>query len=545
MTPQDTLRRYDSLESERAAKDEVIDLIDRFVIPGRGQLYTTSDENAIDWKHRELYDETAGLAAQTLSASIHGAMTSPAIKWFQFAFKNAALNSDPIAAAWLGKARDLIYTDLMDSNFNTEVIETYLSDVTYGDAVLGHQIDRATGSDYFRNHDVRHCFYEMDYRDQPVGLFVKREYTVNQIQKEFGWLPDTLQEIQDESPDRAAIEKREVVHAIYYVPENALADISVTLAPGSRPYKEEFILVEGAEVLNKEDLGYYEFPAYVLRWGRVAGSKHSYSPAINCLGTILSLNQLIEVILGQAEKAVDPPVLTVDRGIIGDVDLRAGGQTTVRSLDAVREFITNGRFDVSQLERQQLINSIRSSFYIDQLELKESPAMTATEANIRYELMQRLLGPSLTRIRIDLLDRLLTRKFHSAMRLGRIDQPPQIVAELQAQYDIEYIGPWSRAQKADSVMAMEQSLMYVAQLAGSVNMPQLLDNFELDDLMRQIAIERGMAPKFIRDKKVIEAERAAKLQQQQEMQEMQMAESAARASKDFAAAGETSEQPQG
>jgi hypothetical protein len=207
-------------------------------------------------------------------------------------------------------------------------------------------------------------------------------------------------------------------------------------------------------------------------------------------------------------------------------------------LDSIREFLTNGRFDVSQLERQQLVNSIRASFYIDQLELKESPAMTATEANIRYELMQRLLGPSLTRIRIDLLDRLLERKFFAAIRQGRIPPAPQIVVDAGATYDVEYIGPWSRAQKSDSVLAMEQSLMYVAQLAGSVNMPQLMDNFELDDLMRQIAIERGMAPTFVKDEKKRDGERKERQKIMDQQREQESIESTARAAKDLGQSGE-------
>lgn len=536
MTPEQCLARYDALMAERSSKDAVIDLVDRFVVPGRGRLYSSDEENAVDWKHRELYDETAGLSAQTLAASIHGAMTSPAIKWFQFSFKQAALNSNPAAAGWLSDARDLIHADLSDSNFNTEVLETYMSDVCFGDAVLGHTITE-DNKDHFLNHDIKGVFYEMDFHDHAKALFVKREYTISSIHEEFGWLPKSLEDLVIKSPERAATEKREVVHAIYYCPKNKGADTSKLLAPDKRPFQEKFILVEGAEQLNKKPQGYYEFPAYVLRWGRVAGSKHSYSPAINCLGTILSLNQLIEIILGQAEKAVDPPIMVMDRGVLGNVDMRAGKQTVVRSMESIREFVTGARFDISQLERSQLIQAIRNSFYIDQLQLKESPAMTATEANIRYELMQRLLGPALTRIRIDLLDRLLERKFYAAVRAGRIPQPPDVVLQSGATYDIEYVGPWSRAQKADSVMAMEQSLMYIANLAGTVQMPELLDNFEIDQLMRQIAIERGMAPRFIKDEEKRDMERQQRAQMQQQMQEMQMMQAGASAMKDIGASG--------
>jgi len=75
-----------------------------------------------------------------------------------------------VASAWLAEVRDMVYNDLMDSNFNTEVIETYLSDVTYGDAILGHSIDK-DGKDSFLNQDIKGSYYEMDFRDKPVGMF--------------------------------------------------------------------------------------------------------------------------------------------------------------------------------------------------------------------------------------------------------------------------------------------------------------------------------------------------------------------------------------
>ena len=139
-------------------------------------------------------------------------------------------------------------------------------------------------------------------------------------------------------------------------------------------------------------------PAYVLRWGRAAGSKFGYSPAINCLSDILTLNQLVEFTLKAAEKVIDPPVLSRQRGVIGDLDLYPGGNTVVRDPRDVVPFESGARFDVSNIEREKLIETIRQSFFVDQLELKQSPAMTATEVNVRYELMQKLLGPALSRM---------------------------------------------------------------------------------------------------------------------------------------------------
>ncbi len=535
MQDQQLIQTYYALESDRASKSAVLDLVDRFISPGRGRLYETDEENSVDYRSRELYDETAGIAAQTLAAAIHSAMTNPVSRFFDFRFNDDKLNSHVGASSWLANVRDLVYSDLMDSNFNVEVIETYLSDVLFGDALLTHSIDKS-GADYFRNLDVKNTFFTVDFRDRIDGLYVKREYTLDALQREFGWLPDGLQEIVNEAPHRSAIEKREVLHVIYRDTSKKNVDTSKVLAPAARPFQEKFILFEGASTLNREPQGYYEMPGYLLRWSRVAGSKHSFSPAINILGTVMSLNQLVEVILAQAEKAVDPPVITLDRGVVSAVDLRAGGQTVVRDMNAIREFVTSARFDVSQLERQQLIASIRSAFYVDQLELRAGPQKTATEVNVLYQQMQRIIGPSLTRVRMDLLDPLLQRKFAAVVRQGRAGQVPQAVIDSQATFDVQYTGAWNRAQRADNAAAMEQSLMFISQLVGAVQQPQLLDNFDMDALAREIALERGVAAKFITDEKLVANIRAKRAEQQQIQQELAAAESTGKAAKDLATA---------
>jgi len=50
----------------------------------------------------------------------------------------------------------------------------------------------------------------------------------------------------------------------------------------------------------------------------------------------------------------------------------------------------------SQIAEMQ--QQIRSRFYTDELQLKDSPQMTAMESQIRYELMQRILGAPLNHL---------------------------------------------------------------------------------------------------------------------------------------------------
>ena len=100
---------------------------------------------------------------------------------------------------------------------------------------------------------------------------------------------------------------------------------------------------------------------------------------------------------------------------------------------------------------------------MDQLELKESPQMTATEVNARMELMQRLIGPSLSRLESDLLSPLVKRTLNI---LWRYNMLPPMPKSITGEIDLEYTGPMARAQASDQVQALESYLASVGELSN-------------------------------------------------------------------------------
>jgi hypothetical protein len=105
---------------------------------------------------------------------------------------------------------------------------------------------------------------------------------------------------------------------------------------------------------------------------------------------------------------------------------------------------------------------VKRIYHVDQLELKESPAMSATEVMVRYELMNRLLGPTMGRLQNDLLDPLVTNTFKMLYRAGQFPQAPDKVLDSGGVMNVEYSGPLSRAQKSDEVASVERWLGDIA-----------------------------------------------------------------------------------
>ena len=91
-------------------------------------------------------------------------------------------------------------------------------------------------------------------------------------------------------------------------------------------------------------------------------------------------------------------------------------------------------------------------YYIDQLQLNVGPQMTATEVNVRYETMQRILGPTLGRIDTEFASPLIDRTFKIMYRAGLFSPLPDILVQALRTKPIElrvqYEGPLARSQRS-------------------------------------------------------------------------------------------------
>ena len=89
------INRYEALESERENLDGQLELLEKFVLPGKGRFFQEGhdEEESIDWRHREIYDGTAQNALNLLASNLHGSLTSPSTTWFELRFRSDEVDS--------------------------------------------------------------------------------------------------------------------------------------------------------------------------------------------------------------------------------------------------------------------------------------------------------------------------------------------------------------------------------------------------------------------------------------------------------------------
>jgi hypothetical protein len=519
-------KRFDYLVSQRKTVEDIWDVINKLVVPFRGDFFRDiNSEHAVTWRdNREVFDSTAIDAAHILASSIHGSLTSPAIRWFELGYRDLALNEEKDAMSWLEQAAEKCFNALQDSNFNLEANETYLDLVSYGTSMIVEEVEEKNGKFQklnFQSVPVEEMWFEQDHMGQAHRTYRRYQWTPVQMLTKFG--KDGIPEdIFNQAQTPQGMDKRyAVIMCIFPRPDKADANTSATLAPKERPFGMKYVLHKDASELGEEG-GYYEQPAFIPRWRKTSKSMWGHGPAMIALPDILTINSLVELILKATEKVVDPPTKVTERGLLSDLDLEPAGMTVVRSMDSMEPYESGARFDVSQLQREQLKQAIRSIFFVDQLELKESPAMTATEVQTRYELMQRLLGPTLGRLQSDYLDPLVQRTFNILYRAGQLGEPPQVVFDSSGELDIIYTGPLVRAQRADIAQGVTRWVATLAELSEIRN--DVLDIPDWDAIARELGSLEGVPAKLMNSKTEIKKARKEREATQQRMMNAEISE---------------------
>jgi hypothetical protein len=536
MPDNQAIQEFGAEYSERQTVQQEWDLIERFVMPFRGKFfYDQRSEHSIEWRHREIYDSTAVMAAQNLASSLHSALTNPADQWFFLKFRQEYVTELPGALEWIEEATRITYESLQDSNFNLEVNEVYQDVVGFGSSVITEEIEdeKEWRGINFTAIPIKEAYFRQDHKGQVYRFWRLWQMTPSQMISKFGREnvpPKVLTLEENDTQDRI-----DVVFVIWQRYPDKVAPGKV-LSAQNRPYGYKYLLKEGpweqadgtwSRMLGEEG-GYYEMPAFVPRWRKTSMSKWGNSPATIALADIMTLNQLVELVLRSAEKVVDPPILAEERAILAELTLKAGGINVVRKASGIVPFESRARFDVSQMRMEDLRQAIRSYFYIDQLELKESPAMTATEVNVRYEMMQRMLGPTMGRLQTDFLDPMVKRTFNILMRAGRLPEIPESLLESNSTLDIEYRGPLARSQYMDEVGAIERWVSFLGNTAQMAS-PEILDTPRWDMVGSMTGALMGVPAKMIRTKPEIEAVQKQRQQQQEAQQQAEMANQMAQA----------------
>lgn len=528
----DITRRYSGLKSQRTTIEGGWRFVDVYVSPYRnaGDQTDQYTEHQIQPIHRQHFDSTAVYSAKTLKSHIHGMLVSPATKWFNVTYRDEALSDDHAAKLWLEGTEEKVYQAIVQSKFGIMSAEFLYDMVCYGIG-FGLEESRINSDEWggleFTSISVRDAYFETDHLGELNRFYRRLMWTPLEIYTKFG--EDTPKDIVAQLESNADIDtKHEIVFCVYQ--REKYSDSPAAVPAKNRKYGAKYVRISDGSEIGEEG-GYYEMPFFYAVWDSTSDSKYGNSPAMTAMADIETVNIEVEAKRESVAMAVAPPFVTEDRNIIGDLQLKKRGLTTVRNMDKLRELVTGARIDFSIEDIRDLRMLIERAFLMDSLQLKESPAMTATEVQARYDLMMRNISHTLGSLQSNFLDKVITRSVNILYRADELDDIPDSVKNSNSEFDIVYTGPMPRAQRNDDITAtmnwVQGVLPALAGMQKEAGEPlTVLDNANLDEIARDLAAMSGVPTKYVNsenDRDELRATRQQAMAQQRKLQEAEQA----------------------
>ena len=505
--------RHKKMVAARSNWDSLWEEISDYVLPSRQGFI--SKKTAGSYRGEKIFDSTALNANSMLASHMHSSLTSPATPWFTLKFDDEESNKDDQAMEWLESCAGKMYSAFSASNFSTQASELYADLCAFGTGAMF--IEAATQEENFKLqfhalHLGSVCIAEN--ADGVVDtVYHRRMLSARQaIQRwEEAEGLDKIKDAMERNPDKEFAFLHCVMPNPEYQPDNPLPD------PKFRKYISYWVAIDDRVIV--ETNGYYEMPYLVPRWSKVTGDTYGYGPGILARADIRTINEAKKYELAAWEKSIDPPLMATATGLIGDLHLEASGLTFVRDMNSLAPLQQATQWQAVQIKSNELHDNIKSIFLIDQLQMgPQKHNTTATEIEIRYNLMNKVLGPTMGRLQQEFLNPLIERVFGIMYRTGQFqDQPETVTGD---DIDIEYQGPLARNQRYEDAQAIER-LFGVAAQWMQVS-PDALDIIDVNGAMRILAERYGVPNKALKGESEVAKAQQQRVQKQAEQEQIAM-----------------------
>jgi len=510
-----------SLKTQRQTWESHWQEVADFVVPRKADV--TKSRSSGDKRSELVFDGTAIHAAELLSASLHGMLTSAATSWFSLRYRDEELNSDDEAMEWLQGVEDVMYKAFNRSNFQEQIHELYHDLITFGTGVMFIDKDDSQQLRFSTRH-IKECYLSEDDKGRVDTIYREFKMPLRAAQKRFGeekFTSKVLQKAQNNPYAQVTL-----VHAVF---ERDDRD-PIKITSENKPFASIYIEPEEKVVLSESgfDENPYTCPRFLKSSFEIG---YGRSPSMTALADIKMLNKMCETTIRAAQKQVDPPLLVPDDGFLLPVRTIPGGLNYYRSgtRDRIEPLNIGANNPLGLNMEEQRRTAIRSAFYVDQLILGQGPQMTATEVVQRTEEKMRLLGPVLGRLQAELLQPLITRVYALLSRQKAFLPAPDFMANQDL--EIEYVSPLAKAQRQGDIQNVTRLLELIGPLGQMA--PEIMDYIDADGIAKHMIKILGVPATAVRSSQQValirseKAEAAAQMAEQQEL--MQTAEAAGNA----------------
>lgn len=524
-------RIFGSLKETYQNKEETFREIRDLLAPGTGLFYDADnlEDQKIDYK--KLLDSEPSTFLDTTVSGLYGGLINPASRWFDLTLDKTNpkfYDLDFFSQAQIvERTREFLYYLFAKSNFYSAMRGVISEWIRYG---IGTMLIEERDYDfiYFNPLTIGEYFLGIDSEgkyDKMARCFKMR---ADQMVQQFG---DKCPKIVFEACNNGQYDKQfDIMHLICRNPKD-----------GFVPNRFKFVdlywmdgcgCCDGPHYLRKS--GFMSNPIAVLCWER-KNNRTVYPIGLGekMIGDVRELQMTVRC-LNIHKSFLAQPALALHTSLGKKPVLPGARFYTEQDPTKVASEIYRVNSYIAELEdsRTRLLDKIRKMSYADILLLfaqRDKGQMTAREVTALTNEQMMLLAPVFLQAKSG-LEAIFERVLDICTRRGLLRDFGAIKPQ---DIKIEFVSSIAKAQRMAEVGAIEDLIMYIAQL-GQIK-PSALDYINEDAIVMDVADRLGNASK-IRSTEEVQAmreEQAAMQQQafatQQQAEQMKIAKDAAKA----------------
>ncbi len=500
---------------------------------GRRQFTVRTQTKGLQ-RHGNIVDSTLRHSHQMLTGGLVGLLANPDTAWLDMRPGDDDLIGIPEVDDWMRTVTKITLRSFQRPGARwTSAFSESVSDGTgFGTGALTTMADAAEGA-YFMANPLPEVWIMENDRGEIDAVFREFVYTARQCQMAFGTglvgvgEGNTKSEVVNKALAKEPDKEITIVQVIHKITDPA-AQMG-NLALFDKPWRSAYVVVSPGPGELLAEAGFFENPINVWRWGKDAGELYGIGPGWVALPDAQTLNRMEESTLKMGQRAVEPPLLVPDDGILTQLSGAPNSINVVRSDlltrargNVIQPLPTGSNFPITRELMQDKQEQVRTTFFANLMQLFNDPRMTATQVLELEAEAQRLMAPMLSRIKGELLDPTVNRVFQINLRQGRYPDPPQILLDRGGPLRVEYTSPVLRSQRQPEAQTVLQIWAAAAQVA-QVD-PEAIDLLDPDESIRIIHDAMGGPPSMMRSPEFVEQLREARAQQARAQAQLDQAE---------------------
>lgn len=471
-------------------------------------------------------DGTPQWVLTTYQSGMVGRLLSQYFNWFSLRVPDESMMDSPDVRKWLSKDDESLYSLVARSNFYTAMY-SYFGIVPIGTCTLYRYYNDQTRREVFLPQHPR-CIYISRSADGEVDTVVNARMMTSKAIAEFFKADPLSEELTKEAADP---EDRYCEHKILHIVKPNPKWDPRKRDNASMRYISFYVDEEHESIIRRG--GYRTMPYCVWAVERQPDEDYGRGPGWRALADIKALYKYAETDITAAQLAVNPP---------RDIPLERKG--TMKFVPGARNYYEEaGReaklidstvdlragLDREQRKQQIIERHFMVPFFtmMQQVGQDRPGNRTAYEVRRIEEETAVLLGPHITGLNQDVMDKIIDGLFDDAWNAGMIAPPPKqlLEGENAGRLEVDYMGPLALAQR--SYFQSEPYRKTISDLAGLAQMDptggvlrQALQNYNWDHMTREMSRTNGLPEEAMLDEKQRDQMREAEAQAAQRAQQL-------------------------